>query len=142
MELAHVTLMEGETLWLVARPTTPANATLYRAQVSAATLQLFGPDSDTALVTRTLALTADPGSADYAQCMFSALQTDEWWGLGGGYTFWTLLRPSDYPMQGGQVYRVEVSLSAGHTTPTWPLIDDYGDIKLLWVVAVKSAVSA
>jgi len=140
--ITHVRLVEGEDLELLVRPQTPAGVTLTRAEISAATLTIYERGSDTG-TSKTLALTADPPGASYDECMFAALQQDESWTQAGGYTFWQVVRyVTDYTFEGGKSYRVEVRLSAGHTSPTWPNRDDYGDIVLVWLVACESTAGA
>lgn len=141
--VAHVRHVEGEDLILLARPEA-GGSTLTRTEVSAATLEVFDPESDTpdtALDTKVLLLTGDPDGSD-DECMFSAAQTDDLWDLDGGYTFVGFVRDSEQHLDGGKTYRVEVSLTAGHSTPTWPQQAAYGVLIYIWHVTVVPTAGA
>ncbi len=132
----HVELIEGEDLFLLARPMTPHGVTLYSADIATATMTIFDVNGSATGTAKALTAGDDPSSSDYAECMFSTLQDDDWWDQSGGYTFWNRVQQTtDYTFVGGGSYRVEVTLAAGHSAPTWPNMNDYGDIKLVWLVS-------
>lgn len=135
--------VEGEDLVLVARPENDAEDILTRSEVSAATLYVYpvsGDAPNTALLTKTLAVTSDPDGSD-DECMFATLQEDDTWDKEGGYTFWATVRDSELHLEGGQSYRVEVVLAAGHSTPAWPQRASYGELVFLWKVDVTPVAS-
>jgi hypothetical protein len=130
---------EGEDLQLLARPEA-GGSTLYRTEVASGTVTLSVYNSTgssaTALYTKPLDTDSDPTGAD-DECMFAALQTDGTWPLGGGYSFAAVLRDSEYHLEGGGQYTVEVVFaSPGHSTPAWPQKADYGDLVYVWQVEV------
>lgn len=128
---------EGEDLILLARPEA-GGSTLFRSEVAAGTvaLSVYSPSSSTALYTKALDTSSDPTGAD-DECMFASLQTDGTWPLGGGYTFAAALLDSEYHLEGGGQYTVEVVFSSpGHSAPAWPQKADYGDLVYVWQVEV------
>lgn len=144
-EVRHV---EGEDLVLLARPE-GGSATLTQSEFTSGTLEVFDPDGDTpdtALLTRTLTVANEPGDAGATatDCMFAALQEDSLWPLKGGYTFWNAVKDSALHLDGGKVYRVEVSLTMGHSgsPPPWPKRSDYGALLFIWHVTVVPTASA
>jgi len=141
--IVRVDHLEGEDLTLLARPEA-GGSTLFQGEVSAATLKVYEKGSDTAVLDKTLLLTGNPTGAD-DECMFDSAagaQTDDGWTLDGGYTFVGFVRDSEYHLDGGKQYRVEVALTAGHTAPTWPQQLSYGDLLYVWWVNVIPTASA
>ena len=146
MTISHsMTVEEGRTFWMVARPTGPSGDLISQAGVSAASLKVFdraGATPNTALYTKTLATAADPPTGD--NCMFAAEQTDgNWAGRSGGYTFWWGHTPAEYALEGGKVYHFEFELTVDALSgQTFPILDDYGVVPMTWVVTVKGRASA
>ena len=137
VQAVSIETIEGEDIFLVARPESPSGEVLTAIEISAATISIYDRnDTATALATDTLLVTADPDGTT-KQCMFTTLQEDGWWPLGGGYTFWTVVRQALFPLVAGKTYLIEVKLTAGHTANAWPNLDDYGDIVLVWTTTPK-----
>lgn len=130
--IIEIDTIEGEDVFLIARPESPSGVVLTRTEVSAATLNVYERGTSTAVYTKTLLLANDPPGAGYDECMFAALQTDGWWDLTGGYTFWAVIQLAGYALKGGTSYRIEVKLTTGHSATAWPNLDDYGDQLYIW----------
>ena len=138
----EITSIEGEDVFLIARPETPAGVILTRAEVSFASLAVFEVGNPVAVYNKTL----DPNSGSppgtfYDQCMFLTAQEDGWWDQADGYTFWAVLQNSEYALKGGTAYNLEVKLTVGHATTLWPNLDSYGEQLYIWTttpVAVSS----
>ena len=143
--------VEGEDLPLVARPENDSGDVLTRTEITGATLKVYqitGDAPNTVLLTKTLdPNTIDPtgvagdGTGSTDACMFAALQDDNLWDKTGGYTFWAVVRDSELHLEGGKTYRVELVLTGGHTSPTWPQRTDYGNLVFVWKVSVKPLAS-
>ncbi len=128
----EIETIEGEDTFLVARPESPSGVVLTQTEVSAATLAVYEMGVNAAVYTKTLAVLNNPPGVGYDECMFLTLQDDGWWDLTGGYTFWAVIKYSDYALEGGKTYRIEVKLTTGHNAIAWPNLDDYGDILFVW----------
>ena len=70
--------------------------------------------------------------------MFLTEQEGAPWPKAGGMTFYYVHQDSLYHLDGGKVYKVVVSLTAGTAGPTFPELADYGTIQLEYVVTVSS----
>lgn len=134
--MERVSHVEGEDLPLMGRP--QANGVLLtQTEVSAASLQIFERGSTTPVHTRTL-LTSNTPTGGSAECMFLTEQEGAPWPKAGGMTFYYVHQDSLYHLDGGKVYKVVVSLTAGTAGPTFPELADYGTIQLEYVVTVSS----
>jgi hypothetical protein len=139
-----VTHVEGENLSLMGRPL-GNTVLLTQTQVSAASIQVFERGSTTAVYTRTL-LTGNTPTGGTAECMFLTEQVGAPWPKAGGMTFFYVLQDlpagttdaTKYHLDGGKVYNIVVTLTAGSAGPTLPELADYGNIKLEYVVTVSS----
>lgn len=143
--LFPVTIEEGESFWMVARPTGPSGDLIAQATVTGGTLNVYNRSGDTpstVLYTKALISAADPPTGD--NCMFATEQTDgNWGGRSQGYTFWWPHHPADLVLEGGKVYHFEVEIVADKLSgSTFPILDDYGTIAMTWVVTVKGRASA
>ena len=136
----EIETIEGEDVYLVARPESPSGEVLTRAEVSAAVLSVYEEGVSTVAYTRALSIgSVNPPGGSYNNCMFSSLQTDGWWDLQGGYTFWAMIGYSAFAMEGGKSYRIEVKLTAGHTgTVVWPNLGAYGDLMFVWTTTPQA----
>jgi len=124
--------VEGEDIYLTARPESPSGEVLTIIEVSAAALAVYEVGNPTAVYAKTLSVLFDPPGAGYNECMFATLKTDGWWTLAGGYTFWAVIRATDFALKGGKPYRIEVKLVTGHTATSWPSLAAYGDQLYIW----------
>ena len=134
----EIETIEGEDIFLVARPESPSGGVLTRTEISAASLKVYEEGVSAVAYSKTLTLNADPTVSSYADCMFSALQSDGWWDMQGGYTFWAVIDYTDFAMEGGKSYRIEVKLTAGYAATAWPNLDSYGDLMFVWTTTPQA----
>jgi len=136
----EIETIEGEDIFLLARPESPAGVVLTRNEASAGTLTVYEQGTNAAVYTKTLDTnTADPdGDPSQTYCMFDSLQTDGWWDQTGGYTFWQVIQYSAYALKGGTSYRIEVKLTVGHNAAAWPNLDNYGDYLFVWTTTPQA----
>ena len=132
-KVAHV---EGEDLPLMGRPL-GNTVLLTQTEVSAASLQIFERGNTTPVHTETL-LTDNTPTGGSLECMFLTEQEGDPWPKAGGMTFYYIHPDGDYHLDGGKLYKVVVSLTAGSAGPTLPELADYGTIQLEYAVQVSS----
>lgn len=137
-------LQEGMHLELPGAPRTGANALITRLHVKGAiTIKVYEIRSDTAptaVYSVTPDITADPGDADYSECMFDTAQTDD--RFPRPYTFWYRIPTSAYAFEGGKQYQVEATIPAGFPVTTWPDLADEGPRILVWRVVCNPTYGA
>jgi hypothetical protein len=143
--IAHMSHVEGQDAFFPAAPRPGSNVLLTRNEVSAASLKVYDETSSTPTVavhSVTLDVGANPPGATFNECMFLTPQYDDWYDFAGGYTFMYRLQNADYHLDGGKTYRVEVTLTAGHPTATYPQWSAYGNLILVWKVRVQPTTGA
>mgnify|MGYP006932687591 CR=1 FL=1 len=122
-------ILEGQTIWLTARPLGPDGAVLLRANIDSGELKVYDPKSatpDTPVDTVTLGFSGNPGTG--TNCMWTALVTDGYWSVDNiGYSFQFGFTPADFPMAGSKTYRIEVELE---TT-------DFHLLPMVWFIKVE-----